>query len=219
MSRESIEGITSLLKLENVITLELTDVKSENIERFEGDLPASCAFWKVDKDRFYTIKEDHNCSIGRVTHGFDHPHEIYDADDFKLLKSIGWINEEDISNLPRLPTEKTIIYSSIKDSENPDLVVFFCNAEQAMMIIEAAEKANIPYKVRTKPTCAILGEAYNIKGISIGLGCTPSRLRTPYSIDDLFVAIHKSAIKRFVEVLKGIVRSNELICENKRLLV
>jgi uncharacterized protein (DUF169 family) len=135
-----------------------------------------------------------------------------------LLKSLGWINEEDISKLPTLPTHKMIIYSSINEMDNQDLLIFFGNAEQIMLVIDACEKGNIPYKVRTKSTCAILAEAYNIKGVVIGLGCTHSRLRTHYSINDLFVAIHSSIIERLMELLNDIVRANDLVCQNKELL-
>lgn len=227
--------IGRLLRLENSpIAVCLEDEPSSSRRRFMGYAPASCSFWRLGIDSaFYTLESDHNCSIGKVTHGFRGADEVKGNDDVKLLTSIGWISMEEISRLPRLPRKMAISYipvDELKEEEetvrekgragsNDLIITFFCNAEQVMLVVDAAERAGIEYRIRSRPTCAILGEAYLLKGIVIGLGCTPSRLRTPYSASDLFVAVHSSIVSRLIEYLRHVVKVEEYLHANKAMLV
>jgi len=78
-----VENISKILKINDIKAVELRDDNDDNIKRFDGYLQASCTFWTVENNtKFYTTKEDHHCSIGRVTHGFNKAHEIYDMEDF-----------------------------------------------------------------------------------------------------------------------------------------
>lgn len=218
--------MSRLLRLENnPIIVRLEDEPPSRRRRFMGYAPASCSFWRLGIDsEFYTSDVDHNCNIGKVTHGLREVDEVKENDDVKLLTSIGWISIEDLSKLPRLPRKAAISYIPVDMLEdaglgNEDIITLFCNAEQVMLVVDAAERAGIEYKIRSRPTCAILGEAYSIKGIVIGLGCTPSRLRTPYSANDLFVAIHASIVGRFIEHLRQVVKVEEYLQANKAMLV
>ncbi|MCS7141953.1 MAG: DUF169 domain-containing protein [Candidatus Nitrosocaldus sp.] len=194
-------------------------------ERFTGYAPASCTFWRLGIDSsFYTVEDDHRCSIGKVTHGLREVGEVLSNEDVMLLTSIGWIGRDEIARLPRLPRSKVIHYTPVdglseEDASRSDLLVFFCNAAQAMLVVDAAERAGIEYRVRSKPTCAILAEAYSREGVAIGLGCTPSRLRTPYDESSLFVAIHSNVVERLVEHLRPIVKAEEFLHANKTMLV
>nr|BAL60314.1 hypothetical conserved protein [uncultured crenarchaeote] len=216
------------MKLENSpIIIRLEDEPPSSRRRFMGYAPASCSFWRFGIDStFYTFDGDHNCSIGKVIHGLREAAEVKDNDDVKLLTSIGWLSMEDISKLPRLPRKAAISYIPVDMLEGDvvpgndlDLITFFCNAEQVMLVVDAAERAGIEYRIRSRPTCAILGEAYLMKGIVIGLGCTPSRLRTPYSANDLFVAIHPSIVGRLIEHLRQVVKVEEYLHANKAMLL
>ncbi len=227
LNRMELKEMSRLLRLENnPIIVRLEDEPPSRRRRFMGYAPASCSFWRLGIDSaFYTSDVDHNCSIGKVTHGLREVDEVKENDDVKLLTSIGWISIEDISKLPRLPRKAAISYipaDMLEDAgsgNDVDLITFFCNAEQVMLVVDAAERAGIRYRIRSRPTCAILGEAYSIKGIVIGLGCTPSRLRTPYSANDLFVAIHPSMVGMFIEHLREVVNVEECLHANKAMLV
>ncbi|MEM1958549.1 MAG: DUF169 domain-containing protein [Candidatus Nitrosocaldus sp.] len=230
------EEIGRLLKLENSpVAICLEEEQPSSRKRFMGYAPASCSFWRLGIDySFYTLDSDHNCSIGKVTHGFRSADEVKENDDVRLLTSIGWISMDEISKLPRLPKSMVISYipvdklkvegsmdevEVVKEMPNIALITFFCNAEQVMLVVDAAERAGIEYRIRSRPTCAILAEAYSIKGVVIGLGCTPSRLRTPYSTNDLFVAVHPSIVDRLVEHLSQVVKVEEFLYANKAMLV
>ncbi|MEM4320803.1 MAG: hypothetical protein QW475_03060, partial [Candidatus Nitrosocaldus sp.] len=104
------EEIGRLLKLENSpVAICLEEEQSSSRKRFMGYAPASCSFWRLGIDSaFYTLDSDHNCSIGKVTHGFRSADEVKENDDVRLLTSIGWISMDEISKLPRLPKSMVI---------------------------------------------------------------------------------------------------------------
>lgn len=221
---KDISEIKKLLKLRQTpVAMRLEEAPSVE-EAFSGHAPASCSFWKLGIDcSFHTVYQDHNCSIGRITHGYSDVDQVKDNDDIKLLTSINWITIDELSKLPRLPKSKIITYipvDQLRENGNKiDILTFFCNAEQAMLVATACEKAGVNYKVRTRPTCAILADAYNLKAVVIGLGCTVSRIRTPYSVDDLFIAMHSSVIQKILPELRTAVKADEQIYAIKEKLV
>ncbi|MCS7213195.1 MAG: DUF169 domain-containing protein [Candidatus Calescibacterium sp.] len=149
--------------------------------------------------------------------------QVKDNYDIKLLISINQITIDELSKIPRLPKSKIIRYipvDQLKENEsNIDILTFFCNAEQAMLVATASERAGVNYKIRTRPTCAILADAYNLRAVVIGLGCTPSRIRTPYLVEDLFVAIHSSVLQKIITELRSVVKADEQIYAIKDKLV
>jgi len=203
-----------LEKMKRVLRLRTDPVamyirdESHGLERFVGNVSATCSLWSIagkSGDGFYTLKEDHNCSIGRVTHGYDTADDVKESYDVRLLTSMGWISVEDIERLPRLPSKRVIAYSTKDDdSDTPDVVIVICSAEQAMLIVDAARRSGIPINLRSKPTCACIADAYLSKGITVGLGCTVSRIRTPYDPDSLFIAIHGRCLSRLLDNLEHV---------------
>ncbi len=218
---DCLKRLKTLLKLEmNPVAMYISD-ENHGLKRLDDSVPATCSLWSIACKReegFYTLKEDHNCSIGRVTHGYDTAYDVRENDDVRLLVSMGWISIEDIERLPRLPSKKVIAYSS-SDEREADIVVIICNAEQAMLIMDSAKKSGIPVNVRGKPTCACIADAYFNKGITIGLGCTVSRIRTPYDSSSLFVAMYGKHLSRLLDNLEYVARINdELHCSKDLLL-
>jgi uncharacterized protein (DUF169 family) len=216
-----LKRMKSLLRLEmDPVAVYMSD-EDHGLKRLDVTVPATCSLWNIACKRgegFYTLREDHNCSIGRVTHGYDTVHDVRENDDVRLLASMGWISIEDIERLPRLPSKRVIAYSS-SDEREADIVVIICNAEQAMLIIDAAEKSGIPVNVRGKPTCACIADAYSNKGITIGLGCTVSRIRTPYDSSSLLVAVYGKHLSRLLDNLEYVARIDDALHCSKDLLL
>ena len=186
------------------IAISFRPESREGLEQNRSTAPSSCAFWTLAlNNAFYTLPEHHqNCSIGAVTHGFKRPEDAMPecgCGDVAMLIDAGWVSREDIAGLPAMPLhDGSVSYGPLdKVSFKPDVVLLFCNAQQAMLIADAARE----YRVRSKPTCAAIPEAISGGRVVIGLGCTASRLRAGYGPNELVVAISGEILERIAEKL------------------
>ncbi len=208
--------IQNLLKLENPpIAISFTNEMPAEVKKFNESVPSGCVFWfKAFHDEFYTTREDHaNCNIGSFTHGFVEPSQVsLDAcPDINLMVQSRYLALDDFPGVPRMnKLHKFVIYAPLEaSSREPDVVLVVCNAEQAMLISEAAGT------IRTmgKPTCSAIPYAYNEDGIAISFGCITNRVRTGLKSGELVATIPRKQLGSFVERLRQTVQSNNAVSQ------
>jgi uncharacterized protein (DUF169 family) len=199
--------LESALALSKPIVAVTFDPDVTKLRRSTDVVESSCVFWTKALDgAFYTTPDQHqHCSVGAVTHGYRLAKDTLPGAglaDIDLLTSVGWIGKEDILGLPSLPleTQRNIGYAPLDESPfAPDVVLLFCDSQQAALIKEAAPDS----KVTVKPTCQGLPLA-NEGDVVIGLGCTASRTRSGYPESEIVVTLKADKLKAFVERLEKI---------------
>ena len=210
--------IESLLNLDNPpIGIKFTDeAPPAGIPKTGDEVPAGCAFWsKAFTKEFYTLKEDHaNCNIGSFTHGFVKGSDVsLDAcPDVNLMVQAKYLSLEDFGGVPRMNTASNyVVYAPLKSAKLvPDVVLFVCNAEQAMLVSEAA---NSTTRTMGKPTCAAIPYAFNDNGVAISLGCVTNRVRTGLKPGELVVTVPGSLLGSFVAKLNHVVQANNDVAQ------
>jgi len=206
-----------MLRLEKPpLAVSFNPEAKKGLAESRDSVPSSCTFWaKALTDTFYTTRDQHvNCSIGSVTHGIKAPDEVMPecgCGDVEMLIGVGWITREDIEKLPRMPgNEGVVSYGPLAHTSfEPDVVLLFCNAEQAMFIAEAVPS----HKVMGKPTCAAIPESYNTNTIVVSLGCTASRLRAGYKPEELVICIPGRIFPAVVERLRRVLEADDKVAQ------
>lgn len=204
----------SLLRLRKpIIAISFKRESGRGLSESRDVVPSSCSFWALALNgSFKTSKEQHmNCSIGAVTHGFKDPREIgpgCGCRDVDFLLDVGWVSVDDIWRLPSVRGEHEVVsYGPMRSVDfEPDVVLVFCNAEQAMFIASAA-----PYKIIGKPSCAGIPISMAEGTVVVGLGCTASRLRAGYKPEELVVFIPGRIFPAVTERLKKVVEIEEKV--------
>jgi uncharacterized protein (DUF169 family) len=206
--------IQNLLKLEHpAVAISFTNTPPAGVRKIKESVPSGCVFWfKGFKDEFYTTREDHaNCSIGSFTHGFVEPSQVsLDAcPDINLMVQAKYLALSDFGGVPRMTKPfKYVAYAPLKSTSfDPDVVLLVSNAEQTMLVSEAAG----PAKMLGKPTCSAIPYAYNEHGVAISLGCITNRVRTGLKPSELVVTIPKSELDAFVSKLRQTIKSNSAV--------
>lgn len=206
--------IQSLLKLEHPpVAISFTNVVPAGVGKINESVPSGCVFWfKAFKDEFYTERGDHaNCNIGSFTHGFVEPSQVSldSCADINLMVQADYLALSDFGGVPRMtkPT-KYVAYAPLKATNfEPDVVLLVANAEQTMLVSEAAG----PTKTMGKPTCSAIPYAYKEHGVAISLGCITNRVRTGLKPSELVVTIPRSELDKFVANLRKTVKSNNAV--------
>jgi len=212
--REIAVELEQLLKLRKpIVAISFRRGSAEGLGESRDSVPSSCTFWTLALSAaFKTSREQHmNCTIGAVTHGFKNPKEVgpgCGCSDVDFLLDAGWISADDIHSLPSVPPgHEGVSYGPLRSVDfEPDVVLIFCNPEQAMFIASAS-----PYKVLGKPTCTGIPVALLEKVTVISLGCTASRLRAGYKPDELVVFMPGSILPSIAEILKRVVEADEKV--------
>lgn len=199
--------LETALGLTKPIVAVTFDPDTSKLKKSNDVVESSCVFWTKALDKaFYTTPQQHqNCSIGAVTHGYRQAKDTVPGKglaDIELLSSVGWIGREQILALPALPleAERNIGYAPLDSAPFvPDVVLMFCDSQQAALAREAAPDS----KVTVKPTCQGIPLA-NEGDVVIGLGCTASRARSGYPDSEIVVTVNGKRLKEFVSRLEGI---------------
>jgi uncharacterized protein (DUF169 family) len=168
-----------------------------------GKVAACCVFWmKAGKRTFTTIPQDHgNCSVGSVTHGLKMLSEVANNSDVLTLLECGWVSKDMIIQLPVVKKRPEFItHGPLEDTSlDPDVILLFVNAMQAMIISDAVSGIQI----KGKPQCHIIAMAKEEEAIVLSLGCMLSRVRTGMSATDMTCAIPGSRLSEFVNYLRA----------------
>lgn len=208
--------IQSLLGLEHPpVAVSFMDSPPQGVKKFNEVVPSGCVFWmKAFEDSFYTVREDHaNCNIGSFTHGFLAPSEVSldDCADIKLFDSTGYFPASSFGGVPRMEKSSAVVAYGPLSSVlfEPDVILMVCNAQQCMLVAEAAS----PARLMGAPTCATIPMSLNSNEVGISLGCVTSRIRTGMKPTDLVVSVPKAKLIQFLEQLEKRVKANNDVAD------
>jgi uncharacterized protein (DUF169 family) len=125
------------------IAVSFPDVPPPNVPRFEGIVPAGCAFWQQAASRtFITTAKDHAlCSIGVHTHHLANPvpsHQAELAEALKAMSSLDYVRAEEVAAIPVIKREVNfVMYGPFAEFPiDPELVLIFAHARQGLIVTE-----------------------------------------------------------------------------------
>jgi uncharacterized protein (DUF169 family) len=206
------------------VSVTILDAEPTGIQKFLGIEPSGCSFWRLAADgrTFYTVPSDHfNCPVGSYTHKIDLPparaNELNDT--LSLMFKVEYLVPEDIPKVPQLPkTPAAVVYAPLADAPlNPSVVLFACRPAAAMLLQEAAQRANAASSlpVLGRPTCMAIPAAMSM-GTTASLGCIGNRVYTGIEEDDLYVAVPGSQLAGVDHALGTIVAANAALMDYAR---
>jgi uncharacterized protein (DUF169 family) len=201
------------------VSVTILDSEPADIPKFAGTEPSGCSFWRLAADgkSFYTVPSDHfNCPVGSYTHRIDLPEQRKNElnETLSLMFSVEYLQPEDVAKVPQLPkTPTAVVYAPLGDSPiDPSVVLFSCRPRAAMLLQEAASRANAasPLPILGRPTCMAIPAAMSM-GTTASLGCIGNRVYTGIEEDDLYVAVPGNQLAAVDEALATIVAANSAI--------
>jgi uncharacterized protein (DUF169 family) len=187
-----------------------------NVRKFEGTQPSGCSFWRLAAEggSFYTLPEDHfNCAVGAYTHNIPLSSQRQNETEqtLKMMFDLGYVRPEEVPQIPRLgSTPKAILYSSLVDAAGvPDVVLFAVKPAGAMLLQEAANRANVGTGAPAlgRPTCMALPASLQ-HGAITSLGCIGNRAYTGLGEDEMYVVVRGKDLPAVADALKTIARAN-----------
>jgi uncharacterized protein (DUF169 family) len=121
-----------------------------------------------------------------------------------------------MEDVPQIPTRKTplrvAVYAPLAAAPvPPDVVLVRGNAQQLMLLAEAAQAAGVVGSGPTmgRPTCAVLPEAINSARTATSFGCIGNRVYTGADDTEAYFAIPGAQLGAVEESLAIIVRANQ----------
>jgi uncharacterized protein (DUF169 family) len=201
------------------VSVTILDCEPAGIPKFAGTEPSGCSFWRLAADgkSFYTVPSDHfNCPVGSYTHRIDLPEQRKNElnETLSLMFSVEYLKPEDVAKVPQLPkTPTAVVYAPLGDSPiDPSVVLFACRPRAAMLLQEAASRANAasPLPILGRPTCMAIPAAMSM-GTTASLGCIGNRVYTGIEEDDLYVAVPGNQLAAVDRALATIVAANSAI--------
>ena len=103
-----------------------------------------------------------------------------------------------------------ITYGPLEDTSfDPDVVLLFVNAMQAMILSDAVSDIHF----EGKPQCHIIPMAKEQKAIALSLGCMLSRVRTGMAATDMTCAIPANRLSDLVNMLKNAKSANTVVAK------
>jgi uncharacterized protein (DUF169 family) len=223
--RQAETSFTEPLRLRRrPIAVSFLDQEPPGIERFRGTEPSGCAFWRLAAEGrvFYTVPSDHfNCAVGSYTHNIAlSPEREKDTEQtLAMMFGVGYILPEEVPAIPRLAkAPAAIAFAPLGDAPlEPSVVLFACRPSAAMLLNEAAMRANSGGALPPlgRPTCMALPAALKSGTVS-SLGCIGNRVYTGVGEDELYVAVPGKDLERVAAALRTIVAANQALEEYAR---
>ena len=175
------------------VAIAFCDVVPDGVSRFEGVVPAGCAFWEQAATRtFATSASDHElCSIGIHTHHMagappSQPDELKAS--LEAMMGLDYVREEEIAAIPVLKQEAThALYGPLADFPvEPDAVLVFAHAQHGLILSEAVERVDggTP-PAMGRPACAVVPQVLNQGRAAMSLGCCGARAYLDALSDDI----------------------------------
>lgn len=167
--KELEQGIGAAVKLSRrPVAVSFLDAVPAGVEKFDGSEPSSCSFWRLAAAgrTFYTLPENHfNCAVGAYTHNIplSPEREKETGETLKLMFDLGYVKPEEVPDIPRLAkTPVALVYAPLGETPAaPDVVLFACKPSGAMLLSEAANRAQVASGAPAlgRPTCMALPAA------------------------------------------------------------
>jgi uncharacterized protein (DUF169 family) len=201
------------------IAVTFLDTVPSGVKRFSGTVPSGCSFWRLasEGNTFYTVPSDHfNCAVGSYTHNIplSPAREKETEQTLKLMFSVDYIRPDEVLRIPRLAkTPAAVVYAPLGDTpKEPSAVLFACKPASAMLLHEAAMRADAGGAVPAlgRPTCMSLPLALE-RGTQTSLGCIGNRVYTGLADDELYMVIAGKDLEKVAVALDGIVAANQAL--------
>ena len=216
MSRSSLAE--SLHLTSAPVAIAFVDAVPPGVPRVSAVEPASCGYWRrgAAGQVFFTTADDHKrCPIGAHTHNVtlspEEQHELMGL--VQTMVGLSYLKMEDV---PQIATRKTplqvAVYAPLADAPvRPDVVLVRGNAQQLMLLAEAAQAAGVAGTKATmgRPTCALLPEAINSSRTAASFGCIGNRVYTGADETEAYFAIPGPQLGAVEASLAVIVRANQ----------
>jgi uncharacterized protein (DUF169 family) len=192
--------------------------RPEGVTAFEGSVPSACSFWRHAEDpMFYASAESHfNCPVGAMTMGFPLPERV-NRELMGVVQKMcecGYLGPDGAAGIPAAKGEhKGVVYGPMADLQvDPDLVVVWLSAVQAMVANEAAGNtswsADPRLPVLGRPACGALPTALSSGRPALSLGCAGMRTFTEIGRDRLLFVVPGRDVERFVTSLQATTATN-----------
>jgi uncharacterized protein (DUF169 family) len=187
-----------------------------NVDKFDGSQPSACSFWRLAASgkTFYTLPENNfNCAVGAYTHNIPLSPERQSETEqtLKMMFDLGYVKPEEVPQIPRLAqTPSAILYSPLADAHSvPDVVLFAVKPAGAMLLQEAAHRANVGSGAPAlgRPTCMALPATLQ-HGAITSLGCIGNRVYTGLGEDEMYVVLRGKDLPAVAAALKTITSAN-----------
>jgi uncharacterized protein (DUF169 family) len=131
----------------------------------------------------------------------------------QTMVGLSYLKMEDVAQIPTRKTPMQVaVYAPLAAAPvPPDVVLVRGNAQQLMLLAEAAQAAGVAGTGATlgRPTCAVLPEAINSERTAASFGCIGNRVYTGASDTEAYFAIPGPQLGAVEENLAVIVRANQ----------
>jgi uncharacterized protein (DUF169 family) len=207
------------------VAITFSDDPPPGVARVSAAEPAGCGYWRraAAGEVFYTTADDHkHCPVGAHTHNV--PLSAEDQRELNgLIEAMVGLSYIRMEEVPAIPTRKAPLrvatYAPLaKASATPDVVLIVGNAQQLMLLAEAAQLAGIAGQRATmgRPTCAVVPAAINTGETWSSFGCVGNRVYTGATENDAYFAIPGEKLAVLEEKLAVAVAANEKLAEFHR---
>ena len=202
------------------IAVSFPDAPPANVPRFDGIVPAGCAFWQQAASRtFVTSAKDHAlCAIGVHTHHLANPvpsHATELAEALKAMSGLDYVREEEVAAIPVIKREVNyVLYGPLAEFPiDPEVVLIFAHARQSLIVSEAVARVdNAVAPAMGRPACAALPQALNGGNAALSLGCCGARAYLAALDDSVAMwALPGQKIERYCAEITTLARANEIV--------
>ena len=212
-------SLTDLLHLNSApVAIAFVDAAPPSVAHVSAVEPAGCGYWRraAQGEVFYTIADDHKgCPVGAYTHNvaLSPPEQQELMGLVQTMVGLSYIKMEDVPQIPRRKTPlRAAVYAPLSAAPvPPDVVLVRGNAQQLMLLAEAAQAAGVVGSgpAMGRPTCAVLPEAINSERTATSFGCIGNRVYTGADDSEAYFAIPGAQLGAVEESLVIIVRANQ----------
>jgi uncharacterized protein (DUF169 family) len=212
-------SLTELLRLTSApVAIAFVDAAPPGVAHVSAVEPAGCGYWRraAAGEVFYTVADDHKrCPVGAHTHNVTlSPEEQQELMGLvQTMVGLSYLKMEDVAKIPtRKDPLRVAVYAPLADAPvPPDVVLIRGNAQQLMLLAEAAQAAGVAGTSATmgRPTCAVLPESINSARTAASFGCVGNRVYTGADETEAYFAIPGPHLATVEERLAVIVRANQ----------
>jgi len=217
MDAQTVRALDALKLARPPVAVAFLSTPPDGVTRVDRPAAAGCSYWKHASDghAFYTTAEDHcRCPVGAYTHAVDLPPTV--ANELQGLVGtmiqLQYLSADDVSHLPRRRDPlKIAAFAPLADASfSPDLVIFRGNAQQIMLLAEAARAAGAfaAGVAMGRPACAAVPEVINGGTGVASLGCVGNRVYTELTDDELYLMLPGGAVADTLSRLQTVTAAN-----------
>ena len=203
------------------VAVAFLDSIPADIEKFSGNAPSSCSFWRLAAEGrvFFTVPENHfNCAVGAYTHNIalSPEREKETQQTLKMMFELNYVQPDEVARIPRLPKPPAAIaYAPLGDASfPPDVVLISCKPSAAMLLNEASNRAGVSSgpPALGRPTCMALPASMQ-HGAILSLGCIGNRVYTGLAEEEMYVVFRARDVANIVAALASIITANAALRE------